>query len=1370
MARLISSKHLEGVSDLTLSAPIKQGFIDAFEAVTYETRLRTIMDALFRIRATAREHSSIKPFVDTAERIQTLLDFRLAIHRGELLLSATFDKPLEPYMRLIWDPLGPLLDVIFCNCEGYVTATEHGFPEYLEWVRKSQIDTDFFYASSGHSISDIRYVTQLEKLEREAAKGFSAGAVTVEDPKEAALNFLHSEVEDTRKQSSQLGMEALVALYKLADFYPPDRPRGDGKYLLWATKQLLEGWGRKDLAEWGWDRLVKEQLAWIEREGPPKRQASGERLVYSPDDIQGGILSNYGGGTDRPVLHGALLLMRIQDAVKARAFVGGLSRPGEKDAAKKAAAKKELRLEDLRIQIEGEEGGENRQGTFLNLAFTRHGLASIGLPEAWIDRFPQEFREGMEDRAGLLGDVRDNHPRRWTLPTRNGKQARSSAANPPAAAPVDTPVEMSEIDIVIQLRTTEPRAPGEEGVLPGTRRQEIDRIVELLAQSKTGLELLSVEAMRRAPGREAEGIKGAEHFGFADGFSQPRPVDGKADAKRDEVPRGEIFLGYSNSRSDSPPPPSPIFDNGTFLVLRKLSQDVGGLRAFVVREAERLCREQDVCITDEDLYAKMMGRRRDGTPLVASEEPDVPNSFTYLGDKTGEACPFQSHIRRTNPREPIEDTNGRPTPRILRRGLSYGPPYPEEKTGAQAGTEEEKAALADRNAPRGVFFMAYNASIAEQFEVIQRWVSGGNSTRVASWQSDPLMGVGLTGDARTFRFVHGGKTLRVNIPDPFVKLQWGTYLFVPSMTALRTIGALAPDAHAARQSAELEQAGRGEAIVARLRDLAAQGPDGRVAAAAGWKTCLEDFSAKDPAEKDEATAVWAAIRLFHGGALKVPYGIAAPSKSPRDAVLVASKDLVMRVFRDPHGHYSMCGQMARMKQSFGEIYLGMDEGPDYAAKSKINKEIFLITEEQAFKLARNAALTALAGVFAVGDSVKIPECKIDLRRHFITPALASICHRWFGIPDVPPPGDEKGSNFIDPWTWSWEPAETRKPRCPGDYMATSRFCFYPDPTPRVRAYGKSQGQALREAVRAYFHSLRGPDHPPGEPVIAPVPNDPAVQAGAPPLGDLTNKAAAMFPDNDELARNVIGVMTGFLPPADGCMRWALYEWLDEKTLPRVQHDLNAYPSEDAYERADRALRPWLARAMQKRPAPDILWRTATRDHRLGDVDVAADERVFVGIVSALSEDAAAGIVDVYPVFGGERRATPDDPKDRDYPLHACPAYKAAMGTMLGILSALLESVRIEPLPAPMLVRVSGPNRALQAYIARATAGLKAMEAKSKQEVEQARSDEDEGGGDPPGGGGQDPAFFRPGGKGDDPGGPAGGASDPPGCRTDMPAK
>lgn len=1318
MKPYVSSKHLEGVSDLTLSAPIKRGFVDAFEAVTYETRLRLIMRALFNIRATAREHSIIKPFADTAERIQTLLDFRLAIRGPDLLLSATFDKPFEPYIRLIWDPLGPLLDVIFCNCEGYVTATENSFEDYLAWVRKSQIDTDFFYSSSNLSIEDIQYVTKLEKLQRESPEDFLPSAVTADDPTDLARKTRRD--RRLKKITNQLGMEALVALYKLADFYPPDRPEGDGKYLLWASQQLLDGWNRKDLAKMGpmvmgpdgklvpqgWQHLVEDQLAWIERQGPPIKQPRGERLQFDNGKIQGGIIKNKGAKAP-PVRHGALLLMRIVDPVKARAFIRRLApAEGEKPEA------------EIYVRPEPPEG-EGLDGTFLNLAFTCNGLARIGLPQAEIDRLPQEFREGMEERAGLLGDVRENHPRRWALPPRNW---------PRAAEPGDrSPVQMSEIDIVIQLRTTEMhpdegkphenKPPVEYRVGDDEKHPLQKAILSLLGAvpENTGVQLLSVEAMHPA---RSDGSK-KDHFGFRDGISQPNPVDGHVSRVDDEVPRGDIFLGYSNSRGDDPPPPSRLLDNGSFLVIRKLHQDVPGLEDFVRREAERVAKEyQDAGVEEtkrikfdeELLYAKMMGRDRMGNPLLPEdaagnwedekdkygnslgpqrdEEAWIPhwdergekmspathegfNRFTYELDREGTSCPFQAHIRRTNPRAERSDTNGRATPRILRRGLSYGPLISDQER--QKYRNKSKKAKEQHSVERGVFFMAYNASIAEQFEVIQRWVIGGNSTGVASWQSDPIMGVGQHGDKRTFRFSHQGREFHINIPKPFVTVRWGAYLFVPSMDALRMIGRLLPDPLAERQAAELVLARKGEKIVARLLALAEQGPQGRIEAGAAWKTCLEDLGAKDPAEKDEAAAVWAAIRLYHGGAVRVPYGVAPPRETPADAVLVGSKDLVMRVFRDPNRNYSMSGQMARMKQSFGEIYLGMDEGPEYWAKSRINDSIYRITEQQAFELARGAVLATLASTVDRADALGVPEWKIDLRTHFITPALAIVCNHWFGIPDRLPPGDVKADNLVDPWGWSWAPAETRKPRCPGDYMATSRFCFYPDPIPRVQAYGKSHGQALRRTVRAHFEKYLPTGTAPG--VLT------RVMMGL----RAENGVDRLYATPDELARNVIGVMTGFLPPADGCMRAALFDWIDEKTLASVQHDLISHASPNPFERASEALRPWLERAMQKRPAPDLLWRTATRGHRLGEVDVAPDDRVIVGIVSALGEDAAAGLTDVYPIFGGDRGAA-------DAPLHACPASKAAMGTMLGILSALLDSFRIEPLPSPMLVKISDPRR------------------------------------------------------------------------------
>ena len=191
--------------------------------------------------------------------------------------------------------------------------------------------------------------------------------------------------------------------------------------------------------------------------------------------------------------------------------------------------------------------GEKLEGrTFLNLAFTRQGLLNIGLPQAEYDRLPQEFREGMEQRAGLLGDLRGNHPRNWKLPARH----RGSGASAEVAS---APVEISEVDLIVIVRSLDER----DGKVPpgqGEADNALDRIVRDFRDNKDwGIELLAVEPMQRAPSRD--GLPGTDHFGFRDGISQPAPVPGSvsaADRKQDKVPLGEIFLGYSNSRADGP--------------------------------------------------------------------------------------------------------------------------------------------------------------------------------------------------------------------------------------------------------------------------------------------------------------------------------------------------------------------------------------------------------------------------------------------------------------------------------------------------------------------------------------------------------------------------------------------------------------------------------------------------------------------------------------------------------------------------------------------------------------------------------------------------------------------------------------------------
>src|SRR5262249_13629262 len=50
---------------------------------------------------------------------------------------------------------------------------------------------------------------------------------------------------------------------------------------------------------------------------------------------------------------------------------------------------------------------------WVTVAFTWNGLRALGLPEASLTTFPEEFRQGMAARAEVLGDTGANHPDHW---------------------------------------------------------------------------------------------------------------------------------------------------------------------------------------------------------------------------------------------------------------------------------------------------------------------------------------------------------------------------------------------------------------------------------------------------------------------------------------------------------------------------------------------------------------------------------------------------------------------------------------------------------------------------------------------------------------------------------------------------------------------------------------------------------------------------------------------------------------------------------------------------------------------------------------------------------------------------------------------
>ena len=76
-------------------------------------------------------------------------------------------------MRLIWGPLGTLLDLIFCHCEGYELASKSTFEDYMRWVRENEVPAQFFYADSAATVADNHYLSEL--AQRQRAQGASPG-------------------------------------------------------------------------------------------------------------------------------------------------------------------------------------------------------------------------------------------------------------------------------------------------------------------------------------------------------------------------------------------------------------------------------------------------------------------------------------------------------------------------------------------------------------------------------------------------------------------------------------------------------------------------------------------------------------------------------------------------------------------------------------------------------------------------------------------------------------------------------------------------------------------------------------------------------------------------------------------------------------------------------------------------------------------------------------------------------------------------------------------------------------------------------------------------------------------------------------------
>jgi Dyp-type peroxidase family len=1052
-------------------------------------------------------------------------------------------------------------------------------------------------------------------------------------------------------ETVRMALQSLSVIHRLTNLYLPTED--DGKYLHRAARDLLLEFVRlkeqtslvDDLVEMG-RRRFDEPLSWLLRRPAPGRPlpppATG---VPAPvrADVQAGVISAPARCT-----HGALLFFAFETGAALAHFLGKL--PIGRDA-----------------------DGPPDDGIYRSVAFTVEGLRRAGLGEAELEWFPIEFREGMEARASMLGDFWHNHPRRWRLPT-SWAPAAPLASQPPRR------IELSSVHLVVQLRV-DSGAPIELPLHDAAHplSGEIDALCR-----HAGARLLAAEPMARTyepvPGQAgAEQVR--EHFGFVDGMSNPGfEASDEGDVYDNRAALGEVLLGHPNQADAAPgagwaPAQRVLLHNGSFLVVRKLAQDVAALHDAVSAALDQSLAGKG--LGREDVLAKMMGRWPDGLPLAAEGQalaPPYSNDFDYAADAQGSRCPFHAHVRRANPR-PFGDPevplpSGGRFPRLLRRGMSYGPRFDHKAPDDPVNQQE-----------RGLMFMAYNASIAEQFELVQRWLVGGNSAGGYSGQSDPFVGVAEPGQRRQFRFENAGGVCTVPLDGsdqplaparPFVRLEWGAYLFVPSLSAVAALQARAAAEPAAPVA--VWDARRGLRTLEALEAMAGSVPVPQQVDA--WKAALEDAEAQ---EHFECADLWAAIRAHRGGALRTPYG-----------VIVADAALVEQVFARSGREFSVSGYHERMVTSVGEIFLGLDDqgpGCPYREQSaRANAAIGAISQAQAFDAAFGRAKAQLDGmaefeVQLANATGRLPwELNLNLKE-IVDPVIEGLCVEWFGVPAADAPEFEAGPA-------RWDRTQASPPRCPGHFTAPSRYFFQPRPSATVKDFGQRYGRQLTEAMTALVARHRAAGTTPGGPVAQAIFGMPGAST-------------------ELVARTMVGAMMGFIPTLDGALRLVLNEWLrdgdfwalrDRWEAANLAEDAAAAAPAGAaptpatrYARA--ATRAALVKALQLRPMPELVWRTVAQPCQLGPLSLVPGERIVLSIVSATQQALVDGSSDVHAMFGGDRRQHPHS--------HACPGYEAAMGALLGAATALLSARwPMRPSPAPLALTLGPPPDAVAPPAAR----------------------------------------------------------------------
>ena len=500
-------------------------------------------------------------------------------------------------------------------------------------------------------------------------------------------------------------------------------------------------------------------------------------------DIQGNVLL----GFNKPCQAIVPLFFDASDAPSVKRWLEGSS-------ARVTSTHQIINFRDKRRRAKeaGEKLDPEATPIWLNLSFGFGGLAKL-TPDADQFRDPV-FRDGLAAASHRLGDPLD------TAPGAPSTWLFGGLGNEPDGL----------------------------AVIAG---DSIARVEERLAEFVADAAAHGVVEKGTEIGKDLGIIGGGaqtEHFGFKDGVSQPavrgtwRSFSQRHVARRmlptptDFVPvafaepgkplicAGEFVLGYSRQSDgfgglEAPPyrlgnvggARAPGWaSNGSFLVYRRLRQDVQAFRSFIASSSDALRRAGENPMSDDLLGALIVGRWKNGAPIISYPDFDPGivsdgQDFGFIEDTNARRCPASAHIRKVNPRDLTTEQGGPVrtlTHRMLRRGIPFGPIFSADSPSLES-------------TDRGLLFLAYQANIKAQFEFVTS--SWANATRRphtpdSDWGHDMIIGRGSRseGGRRFFVFDRGIRrridTANANVMD-WVTPTGGGYFFTPSISAIREV-------------------------------------------------------------------------------------------------------------------------------------------------------------------------------------------------------------------------------------------------------------------------------------------------------------------------------------------------------------------------------------------------------------------------------------------------------------------------------------------------------------------------------------------------------------------------------------------------------